>query len=371
MSRRFSVIGAGRLGLCVGLVAAKCGYDVMLMDIDEDRVTAINARKLRSPEPGVDELLCKVTGLTATTSVEDALAHAEWVYILVPTPDGPNGYDHSILEGVFQDIKGAGYRGQVVIGCTVLPGTTSDFSVYAEADYNPLFVRQGRILYDLMHPRLVLIGESHLGRGNRIEGLHRAMFWAGGGGDTVEQEAKWRLFRVSPLEAEIAKLSLNCFLTMKIAFANVVSDIAYRSGGECNPALILECVGSDPRIGTDCLVGGYGYGGPCLPRDNRALGIYGEYVGVDPCMFVATDLANRRHTRTMAARLMEEGRENYIFDSVSYKADVPYIEGSQQLQVAKVLREAGARVTINERPEVIKQVRERYGNLFEYTEREK
>ena len=360
-----SVIGAGRLGLAVCLTAAAAGYKVMAMDVDKKRVQGIEKYH---PQ------------LKATTSLEKALNHSDLVYILVPTPSGSKGYEHGILIKVMENIKELRYEGQVVIGSTVLPGFMDGCELASKADYNPIFVRQGSLIHDLKHPSFVLIGAQSQSRADKIECLHRAMFGLGtyemfsNNNDKeevriniVERDQSWRVFRVSPKEAEIAKLSINCFLTMKIAFANTIADLAEASG--CRPEEILTCVGSDKRIGHEYMNPGYGYGGPCLPRDNRALSVYTETLDINPCIFVATDMANRNHARIMAAKLLAENRENYIFDSVSYKPDVPYIEDSQQLQVAKLVRQAGRKVTINERPEVMREVKQRYGNFFEYTER--
>jgi len=365
MSSSLSVIGAGRLGLAVCIGAAAAGYKVMAMDVDEMRVEAINK--------------CH-PDLKATTSLEEALKHSDFIYILVPTPEGPKGYDHEPLVKVLEEIAKLQYEGQVVIGSTVLPGFMDSCEAATNADYNPLFVRQGKLLHDLKHPSLVLIGARSETRADKIECLHRALFWLGTGEmfantsdkdelgfGLVEREASWRVFRLSPKEAEIAKLSINCFLTMKIAFANTIGDLAEASG--CRPKEILGCVGADSRIGHQYMNPGYGYGGPCLPRDNRALGFYAESLNINPCMFVATDMANRNHARVMAAKLLAENRENYVFDSVSYKSDVDYIEDSQQLQVANHLRQAGRRVTINERPHVVRKLKKIYGDFFEYTKR--
>lgn len=365
---RLSIIGAGRLGLALAIAAAtqaEPAYQVMVMDVDEDRVQAINRCCVETTEDRVMELLPN-SGIKATTDLKEALAWSQLSYVMVPTPDAPQGYDHSFLIRVLESIAATDYYsrgGHVVVGCTVLPGFMKT-ELAERASYSPLFVRQGKIIEDLIDPSLVLIGSRECWRGDEVERLHRAMYWRRW--DAFEWSEKCR--RVTPEEAEIAKLSVNSFLTMKIAFANLVADIAEATGA--NADTVLECVGVDYRIGDDCLKAGYGYGGPCLPRDNRALTVCAEDLEINPCMFVATDQCNRAHTRAMAGRLLAENRETYVFDSVSYKPDVTYLDESQQLQVAKLVAQAGRRVVINERRVVVEELQQRYTDLFEYTIRD-
>lgn len=360
---KLTVIGGGRLGLALAVTAATKAdpdYDVLIMDVDECRVQDINEHRIHTAEPNITELLKSTDRVKATTSLEEALRWSDLAYVIVPTPDCPQGYDHSILECVLEDIRRLRYEGTVVVGSTVLPGFMKS-GLAESAVYNPLFVRQGRIIEDLIDPDgVVLIGSRECWKGDLVERLHRAMYWRRW--DDFEWQDRVR--RVTPEEAELAKLAVNSFLTMKIAFANTVADMAEASGARAD--VVLECVGRDYRIGDDCMTPGYGYGGPCLPRDNRAMTVCAENREINPCMFVATDQANRSHARSMAAKLLTEDRECYVFESVSYKPDVPYLEESQQLQVARLVRQSGRRVVIRERPEVVDQLRQRYQDFFEY-----
>ena len=173
--------------------------------------------------------------------------------------------------------------------------------------------------------------------------------------------------RMSPASAEIAKLALNCFITAKISFANMVADIADRTP-RADKNDILRALGADGRIGPRCLRPGYGFGGPCFPRDNRALGSYARAVGVEPHLCDATDAANRQHSVLMAEMLLTQGLERYVIADVAFKPGcrVDVIEESQPLEVAKLLARAGKRVAIRDRAAIIALVRRTYGRLFEY-----
>eukprot|EP00966_Prymnesium_polylepis_P070323 1634700-Prymnesium_polylepis.1 len=185
------------------------------------------------------------------------------------------------------------------------------------------------------------------------------------------------------------KLSLNCFVTTKIAFANsapprqiasrrlpscsrrrrlpivsrkrciaVIGDIADRTPGADKHA-ILAAVGADSRVGAKCLKPGFGFGGPCFPRDNRALGGYARSVGVTPFMCDATDASNKEHAHNMAEAMMASGEHSYTMSDVAFKPGCPVdvIEESQPLEVAKLLARKGKHVTIKDRPGIVALVR--------------
>src|SRR5690606_20436380 len=128
---------------------------------------------------------------------------------------------------------------------------------------------------------MVLIGEETEEVGNILENIY----------NILSPSAK--ICRMSPTSAEITKLAINCFITTKIAFANMIGDIASKTNENSktitNSEDILNAIGSDSRIGQKCLKYGYGFGGPCFPRDNRALGKYAKKIGVEPLLCVATN----------------------------------------------------------------------------------
>lgn len=154
--------------------------------------------------------------------------------------------------------------------------------------------------------------------------------------------------RMSPESAEICKLGLNCFVTMKISYAlrqitpptrrlpffffsfthrlrvaavhsNQIGDICDRTPGADKDA-VLTAIGADSRVGKKCIKAGYGFGGPCFPRDNRALGIYAKSVGIDPKLMIATDEYNEYHADRMVEKLLAEGRDE-VFPFLPYSLD--------------------------------------------------
>jgi UDP-glucose 6-dehydrogenase len=153
---------------------------------------------------------------------------------------------------------------------------------------------------------------------------------------------------------------------MKIAFANAIGDLARRIGAE--PEKILAAVGADSRIGDKFLRSGFGYGGPCLPRDNRALNRFAQENGREILLACATDEMNRRHLDVQVEDCLRKYGpwEPIHFYSVTYKSGTEILEESQQLALAVRLATAGRKVIVHESPVVAEELRTRFGELFEY-----
>lgn len=360
-----AVIGIGRLGLCLALCMEEAGYAVIGIDINQSYVESINNKTFSSAEPGVNERLQKSTRLKASCSLDDAL-EADVIYITVETPTKPgeNCYDHSRIDTILSAINQRKVQNKyIVIASTVFPGYLGNTAQSLIKDctnttlsYNPMFIAQGEIMKGLQFPDMILIGEASPEAGDCIAAIQSKIY-----------RNKPAVHRMSIASAEITKLAVNCYITTKIAYANMIGDIADQTP-HANKHAILAAVGSDSRIGNAYLKPGYGFGGPCFPRDNRALGAYADTVGVDAIIPVATDAANRLHAQYMAEALLVENKDCYTFESVTYKDNcaVPIIEESQKLAVAKIIAEQKKRVIIRDKAPVIAEVTQKYGDLFEY-----
>jgi nucleotide sugar dehydrogenase len=360
-----TVIGLGRLGLCTALCLEHAGFAVLGVDIVAPYVEKINNKTFVSNEPQVNEYLQKSTHFKATTSLEEGLNFSDIYFIIIDTPSSPHeAYDHSKLNRLLSTINNYKVKDKhIVICCTIFPGyiRNTAHSLLKDCEnisisYNPEFIAQGSIIHDFENPDMILIGQGSLQAGDRLESIYR---------EACKNNPK--MARMSPESAEITKLAINCFITTKIAFANMVGDIADQTSG-ANKFDILAAVGSDSRIGLKYLKPGYGFGGPCFPRDNRALGTYAEKVGIEPTIPYATDTANKLHAQYMAHHLIKRNQNEYIFEDVNYKNNCPVviIEESQKLAVAEILAKKGYRVVIKDRTPVIKEVQEKYGSLFIY-----
>lgn len=366
MSNNVTVFGVGRLGLCLALVMERAGYNVLGVDIFPKYVDSLNDKTFRSNEPRVNEFLESSKNFRATTAFEEGLEYSDFLYIMVATPSGGGEkfYDHTALSNLLERINSYKVANKhVIIGCTIMPGYIRNIASELLHDcenvtitYNPEFIAQGDIIRGLLQPDMVLIGEGDSNVGEHLEEHYKRM---------TENEPK--ICRMSAASAEICKLATNCFITMKISYANQVGDIADRTEG-ADKFDILRAVGSDSRVGGKCLLPGYGFGGPCFPRDNRALGLYAKSVGINPMLMIATDEYNFYHADRLAENLLKEDREEYVVEDVAYKPQcpVPIVEESQPLAVACRLVKAGKKVTIRDRRIIVDAARKEWGNIFQY-----
>ena len=365
-TKRAGFVGLGRLGLCTALTFERAGWDIVGSDVFPAYVESINDKSLKSSEPGVEEALRSCERLRATLSLKEVVDHADVVFILVATPTGigEHAYDTTALSRVLWDIAELKPRNKhIVICCTVLPGyiASTGSCLLEDCDgctlsYNPEFIAQGAIMRGLAEPDVVLIGEGNTEIGDVLQRLYKT---------TTSNTPK--ICRMSPQSAEIMKLSVNCFVTTKISFANMIGDIADATPGAQKDD-ILRAVGSDSRVGNKCILPGYGFGGPCFPRDNRALGTYARSVGVEPTLCDATDEYNRLHAEIMTKTLLDQNLDRYVISDVAYKPGCPVdiIEESQPIEVAKRLVRAGKRVAIRDRAAIVQLVKRTYGRMFEY-----
>jgi len=360
MNSNLSIIGIGKLGLCFALVLEKAGYNVMGVDLNKNYVNSINQKNLKSEEKDVEVLLKQSKKFIATTSLNDAIQHSNQIFVIVATPSLESGeYDHSQIHDVIKGLNDIGKQNvkkHLIICCTVMPGFCDSIKekladLNYDVSYNPEFIAQGTIIQNQENPDMVLIGEANVEIGNKLQEIYKKH---------TKNDPK--ICRMTPLEAEITKLSLNCFLTTKIAYANMIGDIVDKAGG--NPDAVLSAIGSDTRVGQKCLKYGFGYGGPCLPRDNRALAVYAKKNGMSAKINEATDFCNLEHLDFLVKK--SSNKNEIILDTVTYKPESTMLTESQKLQFAIKLAQSGVCVTIKERESVINVLKENFGEIFTY-----
>jgi UDPglucose 6-dehydrogenase len=314
----------------------------------------------------VEKMLSASKNFKMTTSLDEGLAFSDMVWILVDTPStgGDRCYDTTKLSKVLSEINKRKVSGKHVnIVCTVFPGYIANIGRFLLSDcpgttlsYNPEFIAQGDIVNGFFNCDMVLIGEGSKEAGDRIEAIYRK---------AVNPNAHY--CRMSPESSEITKLGVNCFVTTKISFANMVGDICDRTPGADKLAVCLA-IGADSRVGRKYIRPGYAFGGPCFPRDNRALGVYAESVGIQPLVSIATDQYNKLHTEKMIADLLAQNKDQYTFTYVAYKdnCEVPIIEESAKLMIAAGLAKKGKKVHIRDIKEIVDAVKAEYGRAFTY-----
>jgi UDPglucose 6-dehydrogenase len=273
-----SVVGMGKLGLCLAACFAKRGLETIAVDIEEKLVNFVNQGRSPTIEPGLPQLISQLHGtrLKASLSHKEAIDKTDITFVLVATPSSPDGsfsnkYVESALESLARALGASKKKYHIfVISSTVVPGSTEGFIPLIEkysgrklnegfgVCFNPDFVALGEVIEGFLRPELVVIGESSRAAGDAVEAVHRSVC-----------ENQPHIARMSIMSAEIAKMALNSYITVKISFANMLANICEKIPNADIDA-ITKAVGVDKRISPHYFQGGLGYGGTCFPRDTKA-----------------------------------------------------------------------------------------------------
>ena len=350
---KIGVIGAGRLGICFALLVDAAGYDVVVSDVRESYVKGLNDRVISTNEPLVADLL-KESKIKATTSNKEVIEECDIIYTFVATPSTKDGdYDVSAIDSVVKDFSGVTGK-TFVVGCTTNPGDCKKFQKKLpdiKVFYNPEFIAQGSIIKGLCEADMVLVGgdyESHEEH-NSIFQIYEAI-----------QTTPLNYNSMSLTAAELTKIALNCFLTMKISYANQVGEVLSRFGLGEEIDTVLDAIGADSRVGSKYLGYGFGFGGPCLPRDNRAFAHAAERVGLKNNIGLTIDAFNDEHSDFLVDYLCERNpnkkRPFYFSEGVTYKKGTDILEESQQYKLFRELLNRGYQCVALELPEVADRV---------------
>jgi len=370
---KIGIIGAGRLGICFALLCEEAGYDVVVSDIREDYVNSLNNREIITNEPEVSNLLKTAKNFRATTDNKELINECDLIYTLVATPSLPDGsYNVSSVWDVVKCFEGVTKKKYFVVGCTTNPGDCDSFKKQLPNNikifYNPEFIAQGSIIKDLRTADMVLLGNDVFDESvdtviEDIKKLYQKI-----------QTTRAVVCTMSNTAAEVTKIAVNCFLTTKISYANMLGDVLRQAGCGDEISSVLGAVGMDSRVGKKYLGYGFGYGGPCLPRDNRAFAAFAKQVGLDYNLGFVTDEINNQHAKYICDYFESmNGRESvFYFDSVAYKKGTDIITESQQLRLATDLLDRGHRVYIRNDHRIVSQIRDdlfhRYGERVRFVD---
>jgi len=357
---RIGIIGAGRLGLTFALLCKKAGYEVIVSDKREDYVFNLNNGICNTNEPLIQKMLFEIENFSATTNNIEIIENSDIIFTFVATPSTTDGsYDTSAVFEVANDFFESSkldipvFNKKFIIGCTTNPGDVgqiqnklSMFSI--QVAYNPEFIEQGEIVKGLEQSDIVLIGTEYQELSNELIQIYNRI-----------QTTPVHAHIMSPKAAEITKIGINCFLTTKISYANMMGDILTKSnlGNEIDS--VLNAVGGDSRVGKKYMKYGFGFGGPCLPRDNRALGHYSNELGLKLNLPLTVDEFNKEHAEFIKNFFIGQNPDKgipFVMNYVTYKRGTDILEESQQLKLCLDLLEEGYYVNVIEIEPVIKQL---------------
>ena len=366
-----SLFGLGKLGACIAAAMASKGFRVTGVDPDHAKVSAINEKRSPIFEPGLEQkIACCGDRLVATSAVREAVLSTDASLVVVPTPSESGGrFSLDYVLGVAQQI-GEALREKsgwhlIAIISTVMPLDTEsrvipaleaasgkrcglDFGVC----YSPEFIALGSVIHDFLNPDFVLIGQSDQRAGEALAGLYRSV---------CENDPP--IHRMNLVNAELSKLAVNTYLTTKISFANTLALICERLKG-ADVDIVTRAVGADSRIGPRYLTGGAPYGGPCFPRDVRALTDLGESLEVPPLLARATAELNRNHADHLVELCVRHSGQDGTVGilGLAYKPQTNVVEESIGIFVASELARRGRKIAVHD-PDALETARRALGGI--------
>ncbi len=345
--KRITVVGVGYVGLVTGACFADLGNRVVALDIDEERIDGLLKGKLPIYEPGLEELVARnvrADRLSFTTSYQEAVPGADFVFIAVGTPEGVDGEaDLKYVRAAAISIAEAMTGPLIIVNKSTVPVGTGDwvadivrahqpkpipFSVVS----NPEFLREGSAIADFMNPARTILGSLDREAAEKVAQLHLPL--------------RAPIVMTDLRTAEMIKYASNAFLATKISFINEIANICEALGADVKE--VAAGMGYDPRIGPYFLDAGLGYGGSCFPKDVKALAYMAAEKGRNPQLLHAVMEINRDRRRMIVEKAAEllgglEGKTIGLL-GLAFKPNTDDLRDAPALEVAQRLLKAGAKV---------------------------
>jgi len=370
MINNLGIVGVGKLGICYAIIFAKAGYKVYIYDINTSILDNIKNNTYNYNENGLNDLISDFkSNIIISYDLNDIYNNCDIIFTYIQTPSLDNGlYNHEYIDNFINEtLKYNNNKNKIIIiNSTVIPEYCNSIKEKLKSNnfslcYNPSFIAQESIINNIINPDIILIGMDDNDNDNdnnydKIIDIYDKIL-------INNDVSKYK--RMNLLEAEITKLSINCFITTKITYANMIGD--YLINKNCNPDIVLNAIGSDTRIGNKYFKYGFGYGGPCLPRDNKALYEYGNQNNYIFNICNINDMNNSKHLLFQFENL-KNSTEPIEFKYITYKDTSDILDQSQKLELAILLAKNKNKVIIYERPFIIKILKDKYNDLFEYKE---
>jgi GDP-mannose 6-dehydrogenase len=350
---RVSVFGLGYVGSVSAAAFASDGHDVVGVDVNPDKVRAINEGRSPIVEPGLDDLLhsgAEAKRLRATTCTADAVHATDLSLICVGTPSRKNGsldlgFLERVCEQIGEAIKTKDTYHVVVVRSTVLPGTTHGVVIpalerhsgkkYGEGfgvAVNPEFLREGTAIKDFRQPPLTLVGHNHAADAAPTKALY----------ERVEAP----LFSTSIRVAEMMKYTSNAWHAVKVVFANEIGNLCKRVGVDSHEVMDIFCKDEKLNLSPYYLKPGFAFGGSCLPKDVRAMQYRAKEVDLEMPLINSLLNSNRLQVQHAIDQIVDTGKKKVGLLGFSFKAGTDDLRESPMVILAEALLGKGYQLCI-------------------------
>jgi UDPglucose 6-dehydrogenase len=348
LKKKICVIGTGYAGLANATCLADLGNDVIAVDRDQAKIGQLNQGILPIYEPGLREILGrneKAGRLVFSTSYDEGMQDAEFVFLCVGTPSGDEGEtDLADVEQAAIDVARRIHQPVVIVNRSTVPIGTGDWlcdtimqhlpdrkTVFSVVS-NPEFLREGSAIYDWMHPDRIVLGSSDIEAIERVSHLYRSL-----GAELIVTDVR---------TAEMIKYATNAFLASKISFINEMANICEAMGADVQT--VAHGMGTDRRISPEFLQAGIGWGGSCFPKDVRSLAYVAAVHGQHPQMLRAVLEINTDQRKRAVTKVREilGGFRGKIIGvwGLSFKPNTDDMRDAPSVSIIRMLQNEGAHV---------------------------
>jgi len=347
---RIGVIGANTLGVSFSLLCEKAGYDVMIYDENEDIIFNLNQEIYNTTEPLIQKMLFESHDFSGTTDVVELIKRCDTIFTFVdtiPTIDGGNDttkvFEVSNHFFTISQLDIPIYNKKLIIGSTMNPGETEQIQeklhmFNIQVGYCPTMSSEGNIINGYYNSDIIIIGTEHQELSNQLINLFSKIQPNGVNAHTMSFKA-----------AEISKLSINTYLSMKISFANMLGDLFVKSGLKEESGVILNTIGSDSRIGSKSFKYGFGYGGLSLPRDSKTLTEFIKRYEIDDTLILSIKDSNENHSKFLKEYYISQNPDKgipFVMEYITFKKGTNNLINSQQWNLCLELLNEGYYVNI-------------------------
>lgn len=367
---KIAIVGTGYVGLPTGVGLAELGNDVICIDKDETKISALKQGKLTIFEDGLEDLFAKNVQngkIRFTLSMEEGVKNADIVILAVGTPPNPQTkeadmkYIYAAAEELARYITGY----TVIAVKSTVPVNTGDNveKIIAEQKPNgefdvvslPEFLREGFAVHDFFHPDRIIVGANTERAKKVIAELYQP--FAG----------KTQILYVKRRSAETIKYASNAFLAMKIHYINEMADFCEKSGADIFE--VAKGMGLDTRIGNKFLNPGPGYGGFCFPKDTNAMAYMARSHGVELSLVEATIKGNDKRKENMAKCILSAvndiKKDSITILGAAFKGGTDDCRESPAMQIIQILLEHGANITVYD-PQAMPNAKKIIGDAVKY-----
>jgi nucleotide sugar dehydrogenase len=367
------IIGGDKVGLSFGLLCEKNGYEVIIYDENKDYVYNLNQKICTTNEPMIQSMLFDVKQFSATTNTLEVIKNSDIIFTYVNTPINIDGdYDTRKVFEVVADFYSASsleiplYEKKFVVGSTTNVGYVSQIQerlnmFNIQVAYNPINSPNGNIICGIESSDIILIGTEYQELSNELIKIYNKVL-----------KVPVNVYNMSIKAAELTKLAINSFVATKITYANMIGDIMLKLGLQSEIDMVLTTIGGDSRVGKKSLKYGFGYGGPSLPNDNRALGFFTKNLGIESNLPLYTDIINKEHSSFLKNFFIQQNPNKeipFVMEHITYKKGTNILDESQQFQLCIDLLNEGYYLNVIEYDEISKKLNslsESYNNRLKF-----